>query len=133
MIKGIGTDIIAIARIQKLMDRFKPDSLLKIFTSAELTLRKDRTKNDSSSLEPTQASRLAGRFAAKEAFSKALGCGLGSDIWFNDIEILNNDKGAPFIRLTPKIESLLKRKGGSKIFLSISHEKDTAIAFVVIE
>ena len=78
---------------------------------------------------------FAKRFAAKEAFSKALGTGITKNIKFNEIIILNEKNGKPFIRLIEKtkknVEKLLKKKK-YKISLSLSDEKNYAVAFVTI-
>lgn len=119
MIKGIGTDVVSVSRIKKLLEKHSKDRLKTIFTTNELKIKRPE--------------RLAGRFAAKEALSKAFGTGLGKDIWFSDIEIKNNEEGKPDFILNAKIKKLLKKISAKKIFLTISHEKTYAVAFVVIE
>tara|TARA_B110000285_G_C15042101_1_gene572340 strand:+ start:43 stop:417 length:375 start_codon:yes stop_codon:yes gene_type:complete len=76
----------------------------------------------------------AKRFAAKEAFSKALGTGISNGISFNEISINNNIKGKPYVELLGKTKFIVKRilKKRYKIFLSISDEKKYALAMVVI-
>ena len=78
----------------------------------------------------------AKRFAAKEAFVKAIGTGFRSEINFIDIEIKNHKNGKPYILLSKKLKNLLKKKfkiQKYKVFLSLSDEKDYSIAFVVID
>ena len=77
---------------------------------------------------------MAGRFAAKEALSKALGTGLGPQIWFNDIEVKNEVCGKPVFVLTRKIKNILKKEAGAnQALLSISHEKNIVTAIVILE
>ena len=78
----------------------------------------------------------AKRFAAKEAFVKAIGTGFRSDINFIDIEIKNYKNGKPYISLSKKLKNFLQKKfkiQKYKVFLSLSDEKDYSIAFVVID
>jgi holo-[acyl-carrier protein] synthase len=121
---GIGTDIIEINRIKKLLNKnnqFKK----KIFSTKEI-------KSCESS--PNVSASYSKRFAAKEAFSKALGTGIRNGISFNEISINNKKNGAPFIELLGKTKVITKNitKKKSKIYLSLSDEKKYAIAMVVI-
>ena len=119
MIYGIGTDIIEIERIQKSKNSF----LQKTFTQQELQYFYQKGSH---------AEILAGMFAAKEAVAKAIGTGFRgfSPI---DIEILHDDKQKPFIKISPKLQSLLEQKKMDTIFyISISHCKSYAIAFVIL-
>lgn len=109
MIKGIGVDILEIKRIEKYLDT--DQFINKILTTAEISQFK--------SLNKKQKEYLAGRYAAKEAYSKACGTGIGK-LAFKDIEILNNELGQPYLTNDPKAH------------VSISHEKDYVVAFVVI-
>ena len=74
------------------------------------------------------------RFAAKEAFAKALGVGISKGISFNEISVINNKNGAPFIELLGKTKSITKNliKTKNKIYLSLSDEKKYALAMVII-
>jgi len=114
MIKGIGIDIIELERIKNLMknERFKK----RILTKNELQQYEALT-------EKRKVEFLAGRFAAKEAYAKAYGTGIGEQLSFQDIEIQNNDKGKPMIR----------KPLNHKVHLSISHSQDFAVAQVIIE
>ena len=121
---GIGTDIVEINRIKKFLkknNQFKK----KIFSTIEI-------KNCESS--PNVCASYSKRFAAKEAFSKALGTGVSNGISFNEISINNNNKGKPYIELLGKTKFIVTRvlKKKYKIFLSISDEKKYALAMVVI-
>lgn len=116
MIRGIGTDIVSIARIAEALSRHEDRFLYRILTPGEL-LKYEKRKN--------KTSYLAKRYAAKEAIAKALGTGLGEALSFQDIEIENLESGAPTAHIS-KYPNL-------KIHLSLSDEKDYAIAFVTIE
>lgn len=114
MIKGIGVDIIELSRIEELITRQRK------FIDRILT---DREKQIFEGLsERRQIEFLAGRFAAKEAYSKAAGTGIGKEISFLDIEIQSDDLGKPHIV-----------KPQSQAHLSISHSRDYAVAQVIIE
>jgi len=120
---GNGVDIVRNKRIEKSLkiDGFKK----RIFTKYEITNSK-KIKN--------KINYFAKRFAAKEAFVKAIGTGFRQSINFNDIEIKNNKQGKPLINLSENIKSILKIKFNIKkykIFLSLSDEKNYSIAYVI--
>lgn len=120
MIFGIGTDIIEIERIETAIKR-NPKFLEKMFTEREIELFKERNfKNET----------IAGSFCVKEAVSKALGTGIRG-FAFKDIEVLRDSLGKPEVILGDKITNIINNK--LKVHASISHNNDTAIAFVVIE
>ena len=124
-ILGIGVDIIKNARIRKLIKNNKFKS--RIYSTKELKLSK-KTKN--------KIAFFSKRFAAKEAFSKALGTGFSSNLNFKDIEIINDKKGMPKYAENKKIIKIVQRKYKIKkfnSFLSISDEKDYSTAFAIIE
>lgn len=118
MIKGIGTDIIEISRIENSMKN--PRFLEKNFTDAENHYFRNKKMSPQS---------VAVSFAAKEAFSKALGTGVVG-FSLKDVEILHNDKGAPYINLYNNAKEML---GRGKIHVSLSHSQQYATAVVVIE
>ena len=121
---GIGTDIVSIDRIKNSLKN--KNFINRIFNKKEIL--KCKKINNSSNC-------YAKRFAAKEAFSKALGTGISKGINFNEIVILNKKSGKPYINLIgttkKKIEQIFKKKK-TKISLSLSDEKDYAVAFVTI-
>ena len=124
-ILGIGVDIIRNERIRKLIksNKFKN----RIYTAREIKLSK-KTKN--------KIAFFSKRFAAKEAFSKALGTGFSLNLNFKDIEIINDKKGMPKYVENKKIIKIVQRKYKIKkfnSFLSISDEKDYSTAFAIIE
>ncbi len=130
MIIGIGNDIIEIARIEESLQKYQDLFLKKIFLDSEIK------KYESYSNEKRKISYLAKRFAAKEAFSKACGTGIGSFISFKDIEIVNNNANKPEIKLSQeKYNQLLKHFSVKilKFHLSLSDQENLASAFVIIE
>jgi len=121
---GIGTDIVKISRIKK---SFKNKLFLPRIFSKEEVLKCKKNMN--------KFNCFAKRFAAKEAFSKALGTGISNGINFNEIIILNNKSGKPYITLKGKTKRLLEnriKKKKFKISLSLSDEKTHAVSFVTI-
>jgi len=115
MISGIGIDIVELERIEKIYQRQNR------FVDRVLTPNEKATFHTLT--ESRKVEFLAGRFAAKEAYSKAVGTGIGENLAFIDIEIEKDNKGKPYI-LKPKKEG---------VHLSISHSKNFAVAQVVIE
>ncbi len=117
MIKGIGIDIVELNRIKALLEQ-QPKFVDRVLT--------EREKSNYYKLTATKrkVEYAAGRFAAKEAFSKAWGTGIGK-LQFTDIEITNNQAGAPVLKT-----NVLKNE---KCFISISHSDQYAIAQVIIE
>lgn len=118
MIKGIGIDIIEIDRIAAAIQRRKRAFIEKLFTQREQLACQ-------SGSEEYLAIRYAGRFAAKEAVSKALGTGFRGFGW-HDIEILNDELGKPLVLLSQKLQ---ERFDNPQLLISISHSKQTACAF----
>ena len=122
MICGIGTDIAKVSRFKKWIDN--PEMINHFFNEKEV---KD------SACESALCHHYAARLAAKEAFSKALGTGL-SGFSLKDIYIVNDDKGKPTLIAENKAAEIVKEKFGEcSIHVSLSHEKEYAIAFVIIE
>ena len=121
---GVGTDIIRVKRLNKSLN--KKLLLSRIFNEKEIVKCK-RTKRNSNCFSK--------RFAAKEAFSKALGTGISKGINFNEIIVLNEKSGKPYIKLIKKTKKIVEKKLKKrkyKISLSIADEKDYAVAFVTI-
>ncbi|MCB4773514.1 MAG: holo-ACP synthase [Sulfurovum sp.] len=112
----IGTDIVQIQRIEKLIQNHGVTFKQRFLSKDEITLAK-------------QTETIAGFWAAKEAIAKALGCGIGSQLSFHDIVITKDHKGAPHFKLTKEIQKRYKIKETS---LSISHDGGFAIAVAVI-
>lgn len=126
MIVGIGTDIIAVERMAESFARMGdayPRRLLTESEFAEFQKRSDINK----------AAYLAKRFAAKEAAVKALGTGFADGITWKHVNIHNNEKGAPVMTLTGKALEHANTMGVTRVHLSISDEKEHAVAFVILE
>jgi holo-[acyl-carrier protein] synthase len=128
MIYGVGTDIVKIARIEHILSKNKEGFVARILTPHEKDLFENRNANPNSG-----ARFLAKRFAAKEAFAKAFGTGIGADVSFQDLMVKNDDKGKPFFVPSEKLRLKLLELGIKKAHLSLSDEQENAVAFVVIE
>ncbi|MDF7639484.1 holo-ACP synthase [Lactobacillus sp. ESL0791] len=116
MIKGVGIDVVEVARVKKIVAR--GDSFAK----------KVLTPNEFAQYKKMQGKRkveyLGGRFSLKESFSKAMGTGLGKEVGLQDVETLWNDVGHPVMTST---------KFSGKIFPSISHDNHEIVTLVVLE
>ena len=122
---GIGVDIVQNSRIRKSITN--KNFLLRIFTNDEINKSK-KIKN--------KIAFFSKRFAAKEAFSKALGTGFRETLNFKDISITNNKNGKPSIKINNKLHNLINKKFKTKkinVLLSISDESEHSIAFVILE
>ncbi len=122
MIIGVGTDIVSTKRIGAILGTYKDKFINRILSKREVDVFLTIS-------QVKKFSYLAKRFAAKEAFAKALGTGIGEKISFNEIEIINDNMGKPDLKIIPIKEDLVK---DYHIKLSIADENDYAIAFVVI-
>lgn len=123
MIVGIGTDIIEIKRISTQLTQ-DPEFKHSLFTKNEISYCESKKSWDQN---------FAGRYVAKEAFFKALGTGWRNGMSYTDIEIINDELGKPEITVSNKTKVYCKEQGITTIFVSISHTKEYATAFVVIE
>lgn len=123
MIFGIGNDIIEVDRMER---HISQGSGLrdKIFTAREQAYSEERA---------TRYQHYAARFAAKEAFFKALGTGYRFGMAFHEIEVVNDALGKPVIEVHGKVKEYIEQHGIKHIHLSISHVKAMASAFVVLE
>jgi holo-[acyl-carrier protein] synthase len=125
MIGGVGTDICALDRIEKLLSGSKRQHFLdRTFTDEELDLA-----------PPSKAeiAFYAGRWAAKEALAKALGTGFGEFCRWQEISIARKESGAPELKLSGVTAQTADSLGLTNFHLSISHEKTHAVAFVIAE
>ncbi len=125
MIYGIGTDIVKIARIKELYENYDEKFVNKILSEKELDIFHGFP------LKRRRVAYLAKRFAAKEAFVKALGTGFRDDINFSSISVYNNKLGRPNLELKENIKSYLPKN--SKYYISLSDEEDLVMAVVIIE
>lgn len=123
MIVGIGTDIVAIARIQKALERNGEAFARRILTESELAVFQARK---------SAIIYLASRFAAKEAAAKALGTGIGK-VSFQDLEIRSLKTGAPQLVFYGEALRLQRALGITRLHISLSDEREYAQAFVILE
>jgi holo-[acyl-carrier protein] synthase len=124
VIYGVGTDIINIERVEHILTKNKDGFVRRVLSEHEQSLFAN--KGDS-------ASYCAKRFAAKEAFAKALGTGIGKVVSFQDLSVRNNDNGKPYFIPSEKLRLYLLSKNIKQAHLSLSDEKLNAVAFVVLE
>ena len=115
-----GVDIIEISRISRVLERYAQRFLARVFTESEIAYCRGRAPN------------LAARFAAKEATMKALGTGLRAVGW-KDVEITRRKSGAPGVLLHGRAKQRAERLGVLDVSLSLSHSREYAVAFVVVQ
>lgn len=122
-IVGIGTDLARIARFRKFLE---PDSrvLERLFSSTE-------REYALAMHDPTP--HLAARFAAKEAFFKALGTGLRDGLTWQQVQVVRDQLGCPSLNLSGRAVELMAARGATKAHLSYSHDGDYAVATVILE
>lgn len=129
MIIGLGSDLCNIERIQASLDRFGQRFLDRVFTDAEQAKAARRPL--------TRAGTLAKRFAAKEAFSKAVGTGFKAGVFMRDIGVVNAPSGAPTLALTggakARLDALTPEGQFARVHLTLTDDHPWAQAFVVIE
>lgn len=129
MILGLGSDLCNIERIQNSLDRFGTRFENRVFTEIELGKAGRRPH--------TRAATLAKRFAAKEAFSKAVGTGFRAGVFMKDIGVVNSRSGAPTLALTggarARLDSLTPAGHFAKVHLTLTDDHPWAMALVVIE
>lgn len=128
MIVGIGTDIVQIARIQTSCERHGSAFVQKILGADEYQEYQRRAAK--STLRATRY--LASRFAAKEAFSKAMGCGFRAPMSWHGLQVLNDELGKPVIQLAPLLAAWMTERK-LQAHISLSDEQDYALAFVIFE
>jgi holo-[acyl-carrier protein] synthase len=125
MIVGIGTDLVAVARIGETLERQGERFLQKLLSDAEQAEFRDVKSNT--------AAWLAKRWAAKEAFGKAAGIGVSAPLTLSGIGVGHDEAGRPLFELSAEVQAFLRSKGVSKTHLSLSDEREFAVAFVVFE
>ncbi len=124
MIFGLGTDVVEIARIEKALERFGERFARRVLCEYELIrFQKHRLP----------ANYLAKRFAAKEAFTKALGTGIRAPANWHGLWVVNLPSGKPELQFTPALQKLLEQKGVTRAHVSLSDEKGVAFATVILE
>ena len=120
---GLGTDIVEISRLKKVLESHDQHFTERVFTQAERVLAEGKKES---------VTFYAGRWAAKEAAAKALGCGIGKNCALNEIEIINSPSGAPLLTFSGNAEKFAAEAGVKDIKISISHETDYAVATVIL-
>lgn len=124
MIYGIGVDLVSIRRIERVIDRWGKRFVNRVFTAQEAQFCYHR---------PSPSSAFALRFAAKEAFSKAMGLGMRKGIKWNEVEVFNHSSGKPSLRFHGRSLTILGNQGITGVHLTLSDEKEYAVAMVVLE
>jgi holo-[acyl-carrier protein] synthase len=124
VIAGIGTDLCDIERIQRALDRYGERFAKKILVDSELERFRRHRK---------PAAYLAKRFAAKEAFSKAMGTGIRSPVSWKNIRVENERSGKPVLRFATALEELLHARGIVAVHISLTDEIGMASAYVILE
>ena len=124
MILGIGTDLCEISRIERALGRWGERFAERVLVESELERFRRHTK---------PAAYLAKRFAAKEAFSKALGTGIHYPVNWHNVWVENARSGKPSLKYSPALSALLDQRGIASVHLSLTDETGMACAFVVVE
>lgn len=124
MILGIGVDMVRIARIDRLVRRWGVRFVDRVFTPLE---------RDTCFKRASPESALALRFAAKEAFSKAVGLGMRSGMRWRDIEVFHHETGRPDLHLTGVAREECSRRGVARVHVTLSDEGEYGIAVVILE
>jgi holo-[acyl-carrier protein] synthase len=124
MILGIGTDLCDVGRIESALERFGERFAARVLVDYELQRFRRHRK---------PAAYLAKRFAAKEAFSKALGTGIHFPVNWHNVWVENARSGKPSLNFSEPLVAFLKRRGVENVFVSITDEVGMACAFVVVE
>jgi holo-[acyl-carrier protein] synthase len=124
MIEGVGTDLVEIARMEHAARRHGDRFLQRVFTPSELEYCRSQKHAFQS---------FAARFAAKEAFLKALGTGLRDGISWQDMDIIRDGAGRPELILTGRALELATARGVTRVFVSLSHTAAHGMAVVILE
>ena len=124
MIVGIGTDVVSIERIARTLDRFGDRFVARVLTPEE------RGRFDTT---VAKASHLAKRWAAKEAFAKAIGTGIHAPFTWHSITVASDARGKPVIVANGAMEQYLRDRGVTASHISLSDDAGVAVAFVVLE
>jgi len=124
MIVGVGVDVTEVRRVREEVQEHGEDILARFLTPAEIAYC--RTKHD-------PVPHMAARFAAKEAFVKALGTGLRQDLAWAQMEVRVDEGGRPTLALSGRAAALARGAGVNHLHVSLSHERDYAVALVVLE
>ena len=124
MIVGLGMDVVRIDRVWAVLERKGPRALARFFTPAE-------AERCHGSRHPPES--FAARFAAKEAFFKALGTGWGIGGAWTDVEVVSTPTGAPMLRLSGRAARLAAERGADRVHVTLAHSDEIAAAVVILE
>jgi len=124
MIAGIGIDIVSISRFERLIDRYGKRFLEKVFT--------DRERNEGGR-KTARAPFFAVRFAAREAFYKALGTGWGRGLPLKEVSVAKGEEGRPSLVIGERMHAELEERGVGRYHVSLTHDGDSAVAVVILE
>ena len=124
MIYGVGTDIVEVARIEKALERFGEKFAKRILCPPELKRFENHRQ---------KANYLAKRFAAKEAFTKALGTGIHAPANWHGVWVKNLPSGKPVLEFSGPLQDLLQKRKISSHHLSLADERGMAVATVILE
>jgi holo-[acyl-carrier protein] synthase len=124
MILGVGTDLIEISRIRKSIDRYGEHFLHRVYTAGEIAY---------CSRKKQSAESYASRFAAKEAAAKALGTGISHGVSWRELEVTRQPGMRPEIRFHGRAASIAQSLGVRHASLSLTHSRDLAMAYVMLE
>lgn len=119
---GLGIDLCDINRFERLKEN--EAFLQRVFSANEIAYCKKRTKS---------AQSFAARFAAKEAFGKALGIGISGGVTLREVEVCHDEADKPFLELYGETKRIAERFGVTKIHVSLTHETTVAAAVVILE
>jgi holo-[acyl-carrier protein] synthase len=124
MIAGVGIDIVPISRIDRLISRYGERFLRKVFTDRE---------REEGSRKAVPAPFFAARFAAREAFYKALGTGWGRGLSLKEVSVITGEAGRPLLDIGRRMSDEIDRLGIDRYHVSLTHDGDSAIAIVILE
>ncbi len=127
MILGIGIDVVEVPRMKRLLAKNREPFIQKVFTQQE------REDCSASANADVHVQRFAGRFAAKEAFLKAVGTGLAGGLSWRDVEVRNDGQGKPTIHLYHAAFEKIRNMKADSVHVSISHTRTVAVAVVILE
>lgn len=125
MIIGIGIDIVELSRIEKIIERQDRAFIQRVLTVSERKAMPEASWR--------RVEYIAGRFAAKEAISKALGTGIGSSVSFQDMEIMPNDSGKPVVSISDRVLREIVGTDECYCHISITHSREYAAAQAILE
>jgi holo-[acyl-carrier protein] synthase len=124
MIYGIGTDLVEVDRIEKIIQRWGERFTEKVYSRNEIAY---------CTRKAYPAIHYAARFAAKESLLKSLGIGLGMGVSLKDIEVINDAKGNPQLKMNERIREVLDTHGITSVHISMTHTREHAHAVVILE